>query len=82
MQAQKISTNQWQIDNVETLAKLNYDVEDTFDSEIEDGKVIPMAGSGINDDFIVLNTFALLGYFENLQSKPIKLKLRLRMPIG
>lgn len=75
MQAQKISTNQWQINNFETLAKLDYDVEDTFDSEIADGKVIPMAGSGINDNFIVMNTFSMLGYFEKLQSEPIKLKL-------
>jgi len=75
LRTEKISTNQWQIDNVETLAKLDYDVEDTFDSDIVDGKVIPMAGSGINNDFIVLNTFAMLGYFENLQSEPIKLKL-------
>jgi predicted metalloprotease with PDZ domain len=75
LRAEMISTNRWQIDNVETLAKLDYDVEDTFDSEIANGKVIPMAGSGINNDFIVLNTFAMLGYFENLQSEPIKLKL-------
>jgi predicted metalloprotease with PDZ domain len=75
LRTEKISTNQWQIDNVDELAKLDYDVEDTFDSDIIDGKVIPMAGSGINNDFIVLNTFAMLGYFENLQSKPIKLKL-------
>ena len=71
----KISTNQWQINDVQKLAKLDYDVEDTFDSEVIDQKVIPMAGSGINDNFIVLNTFAMLGYFEKLQSEPIKLKL-------
>ena len=75
LRTERISTNQWQINNVEVLAKLDYDVEDTFDSDIIDGKVIPMAGSGINNDFIVLNTFAMLGYFENLQSEPIKLKL-------
>ncbi|MCW8810276.1 MAG: hypothetical protein OQK64_04900, partial [Ignavibacteriaceae bacterium] len=61
LRTEKISTNQWQIDNVDELAKLDYDVEDTFDSDIIDGKVIPMAGSGINNDFIVLNTFAMLG---------------------
>jgi len=75
LQAEKISTNQWRINDIENLAKLDYNVEDTFDSDIVDGKVIPMAGSGINNDFIVLNTFAMLGYFENLQSEPIKLKL-------
>ena len=75
LQAKKISTNQWQINDVQKLAMLDYDVEDTFDSEVIDQKVIPMAGSGINDNFIVLNTFAMLGYFEKLQSEPIKLKL-------
>ena len=75
LRTERISMNQWQINNVEVLAKLDYDVEDTFDSDIIDGKVIPMAGSGINNDFIVLNTFAMLGYFENLQSEQIKLKL-------
>ena len=75
LQSEKISTNQWRINDIETLAKMDYDVEDTFDSDIADGKVIPMAGSGINNDFIVLNTFAMLGYFENLQTEPVKLKL-------
>jgi predicted metalloprotease with PDZ domain len=72
---EKISTNQWRISEPENLARLDYDVEDTFDSEIESDHVIPMAGSGINGDFILLNTFAALGYFNELQSTPVKLKL-------
>ena len=72
---EKISTNRWEILEPEKLARLDYDVEDTFDSEIESEHVIPMAGTGIADDFIVLNTFATMGYFEELQSVPVKLKL-------
>ena len=75
LQSEKISTNQWKISGSENLARLDYDVEDTFDSEIQSDHVIPMAGSGINEDFIVLNTFAALGYFDGLQSNPVKLKL-------
>ena len=75
LQSEKISTNQWKISDSENLARLDYDVEDTFDSEIQSDHVIPMAGSGINEDFIVLNTFAALGYFDGLQSNPVKLKL-------
>ncbi len=75
LQTEKISTNQWRIANADKLAMLDYDIEDTFDTEIEDNKVIPMAGTGINDEFIVLNTFAVLGYFEGLQTNPVKLKL-------
>jgi predicted metalloprotease with PDZ domain len=75
LQTEKISTNQWRIANADKLAMLDYDIEDTFDTEIEDNKVIPMAGTGINDDFIMLNTFAVMGYFEGLQSNPVKVKL-------
>jgi len=75
IQTEKISTNQWRIANADKLAKIDYDIEDTFDTEIEDNKVIPMAGTSINDEFILLNTFAVLGYFEGLQTNPVKLKL-------
>jgi predicted metalloprotease with PDZ domain len=72
---EKISTNRWKILEADKLARLDYDVEDTFDSEVENDHVIPMAGTGISDDFVVLNTFATMGYFEGLQSLPVKLKL-------
>ena len=72
---EKISMNEWKISDPENLNRLDYDVEDTFDSEIENEHVIPMAGTGISDNFIVLNTFATLGYFEELQTNPVKLKL-------
>jgi len=75
LQTEKTSTNQWRIADVDKLARLDYDIEDTFDTEIEDNKVIPMAGTGINNEFIVLNTFAVMGYFEGLQTIPVKVKL-------
>ncbi len=75
LQTEKISTNQWKIKDADKLAKLVYDAEDTFDSDIADEKVIPMAGTSISDDFIVLNTFGLLGYFEGLQTNPVKVKI-------
>ena len=72
---EKISTNQWKINDADKLAKLVYDSEDTFDSDIEDDKVMPMAGTSISNDFIVLNTFGVLGYFEGLQTNPVKVKI-------
>ena len=75
LQTEKISANQWRIANADKLSMLDYDIEDTFDTEIADNKVIPMAGTGINDEFIVLNTFAVMGYFEGLQTIPVKVKL-------
>ena len=71
----KISMNKWEIENVFSLAELRYDIEDTFDSEIRKNNPYAMSGSGIDENFVVLNTFAVLGYFEGLQSYPSKLKL-------
>lgn len=70
-----ISTNRWEISDVEKLSKIKYDIEDTFDSDIPDHKVIPMGGTSINKDYIVLNTFGVIGFFEELQSLPVKMKL-------
>lgn len=78
LRAEKISTNRWRINGADKLAKLVYDCEDTFDSDIAENKVVPMGGTGISDDFIVLNTFGVLGYFEGLQSHPVKVKIDYR----
>ncbi len=72
---EKISTNSWRISDAENLHRIDYDVEDTFDAEVEKEHVIPMAGTGISEKCIVLNTFAALGYFEGLQAISVRLKL-------
>ena len=75
LEVERISTNSWKISDVERLSKIKYDVEDTFDADITEHQVIPMGGTGINDDYIVLNTFSVVGFFEGLQSLPVKMKL-------
>ena len=34
-----------------------------------------MCGTSIENDFIVINTFGVLGYFEGLNDKAVRLKL-------
>jgi predicted metalloprotease with PDZ domain len=75
LEVDRISTNRWQISDIDKLSKINYDIEDTFDAEITENNVIPMGGTGINEDFIMLNTFGVVGFFEGLQSLPVKMKL-------
>ncbi len=67
---EQLNDNQWKIENPEKLARLTYNVEDTFDAEVEDHRVSPMSGSGIEDNFISMNTFAVLGYFEGFAILP------------
>ena len=75
LKSQKISVNQWKIDSPENLSKIVYDIEDTFDSDIEN-KISPPGGTGIQDDFIIFNTFGVLGFFNERQNNPVKLKVK------
>ncbi len=75
IEVEKISVNRWEIDDPERTAVIRYKVEDSFDAETGDIPVAPMSGTGINDNFIAMNTFGVLGYFEGLQSLPIELKI-------
>ncbi|MCK5147193.1 peptidase [bacterium] len=70
-----LSTNQWQIARPQQLKKIEYILEDTYDSEIEEAAIAPMSGTGIEDDVIVLNTFGVLGYFKGLQTHPVRIKV-------
>lgn len=72
---ENISVNRWKISNPEKVTKIEYDIEDSFDADIKEDFVAPMSGTGIEENYIVLNNFGVLGYFEGLQSAPIKVKL-------
>lgn len=73
--AERISTNRWKISRPGELATITYDIEDSFDAKVADNAVAPMCGSGIDTNYATFNTFAVLGYFEGLQSAPVRMKV-------
>ncbi len=72
---EKISMNKWKISEPERTTMLRYVIEDTFDAEVSENSVAPMCGSGIDSTYAAFNTFAVLGYFEGLQSIPVRMKI-------
>jgi predicted metalloprotease with PDZ domain len=67
----KISVNKYKISKPADVAKIVYSIEDSFDAT----PIAPMSGTNISMDFSLINTFGTLGYFEGLQSLPVKLKV-------
>lgn len=60
----KLEDNTWEIMNSHLLYRINYLVEDTWDSEITN-TVYPMAGTNFEaDKNFVINTCGLFGYFQ------------------
>ncbi|MCH8325205.1 MAG: peptidase [Bacteroidetes bacterium] len=72
---EKISTNQWEIDDPEDVYKIIYTISETWDTPVETNKVYPMAGTSIEDDHVLINGHAVFGYFKGKQSDPIYVKL-------
>ena len=76
IQAEKTSTNQWKVQNSTDIYKIVYDIEDTYDSELDNPKIASMVGTALEDEFVIFNTFGILGYFEGAQQYPISLELK------
>lgn len=72
---EKISINDWKISEPESVFKIEYKCEDTFDAGIEENLIFPMAATGIENDYIVLNTFGVCGYFESVKAVPVRIGL-------
>jgi len=72
---ERISTNKWKIADPERLSLLQYDIEDSFDASVAENSVAPMCGSGIDSNYAAFNTFGVMGYFQGLQSAPVRMKV-------
>jgi predicted metalloprotease with PDZ domain len=76
----RTSDNSWEITNAKTLAKIVYDVEDTWDTEIK-GMVYPMAGTNFEaGKNFVFNTCGIFGYLD--QQKDLPFELNITKPKG
>jgi predicted metalloprotease with PDZ domain len=75
LSVKKTTENSWVIEKANTLNKIVYDVEDTWDSAINH-EVYSMAGTNFeaNKNF-VLNTCGIFGYLENKKDLPFTLNI-------
>jgi predicted metalloprotease with PDZ domain len=72
----QLTTNDWLISAPATLSVLKYAIEDSFDAEVDEHVIFPMSGTGIEPEYVIINTFGVLGYFADRQYAPVRLNLR------
>lgn len=72
LSVEKIDTNTWTISNATNLDVITYNVNDTFDVEVNGGigGEVPFspAGTNIEPDNYVLNLHGFIGYFDSLKN--------------
>lgn len=68
----RLSTNQFVIKPAKQLARLTYQIEDSYDTVIKEHPVYMMSGSNIESDNAIVNGQMVFGYFTGHQSNPVK----------
>lgn len=71
----KISTNQWQLSDPEATRIIEFDILETFDTPVTEHSIYKMAGTSIESDHTLLNTFDVIGYPEGLKERDFYLKV-------
>jgi len=69
------SLNQWSISNPKEVAKIVYDIKDTWDTPVDSDYIFKMGGSSIEDDNVLINGQCVFGYFHGMQSEPVYVKI-------
>ncbi len=69
------ATNDWSISDPARVAEIRYDMEDTFDANVDEHVVYPMSGTGIEPGYVAINTHGVFGYFVDHRSDPTTLEL-------
>jgi predicted metalloprotease with PDZ domain len=69
------STNQFEIRDVTRVREIRYTIGETWDTEISEHRIYPMAGTSIEEDWVLINAHAVFGFPTGMQDAPIRVRL-------
>ncbi len=75
IKTERISTNQWQLEDPESVNKIYYEIAETFDTPVTEHPIYRMSGTSIEKDHALINGQAVFGYIKEMQTEPIDIKL-------
>lgn len=75
IETRHISVNQWSLSSPVKIKKIVYQVADTWNTKVDSNFIYQMSGSTIEKNDVLINGQCVFGYFEGLQSYPIKVKI-------
>jgi len=75
IKTERISVNQFHLDNPKKIRRIEYTVSDIWDTKVDSNRVYRMCGTSIEKDHVLINGQAVFGYFKGMQSNPINITL-------
>ena len=70
---ERTGENRWRLAEPTRVDRIEYAIEDSFDTDLDEHRILPCAGTAIDEGYVLLNTFGVLGYFERLLATPVEL---------
>ena len=71
----RVSVNQWKLSDPARVRTLHYAVAETWDTPVDRHEVYLMCGTSMEQDHVLLNPHAVIGYPTGMQARPIRLRL-------
>ncbi|WP_152758989.1 M61 family metallopeptidase [Salmonirosea aquatica] len=76
LKVEKLDKNSWKISKAKKLARISYQVDDTWDTPEITEDVFEPSGTDIEQDRIfVLNSFGFFGYFQDMEKLPYRVSI-------
>lgn len=72
LKTERISTNQWKIDQVEKAIEIRYNIVDMWDTVVDKNQVHPFFGVSIENDHVLLNSHCVFGFLSGLQNAKLR----------
>lgn len=70
-----LGINQYRIAKTPELAKITYEIAETWDTKVEKNPIYEMCGTSIEEDHVLINGQGVFGYFLGKQSSPMSIDI-------
>lgn len=72
---EQISPNQWRLSSPKQVARVYYEIAETWDNPVPAHPINEMGGTTLEDDFVLINGPGVFGYLRGLEAAPLRLRL-------
>ncbi len=73
---ERASVNQWKLGDAPRVRTLRYSIAETWDTKVDRHEVYLMCGTSIEQDHVLINPHAVIGYPTGMQARPIRLRVK------
>jgi predicted metalloprotease with PDZ domain len=73
---EQVSVNQWKLSDAPRVRTIRYAIAETWDTQVDRHQVYLMCGTSMEEDHVLINPHAVIGYPTGMQARPIRLRIK------